>query len=370
MTAPTSDSNRTVYPSAIPAVAASSVVTSSAPTSSRAFRALPVSLTIACLLLFAGLGGSLFCLSRIVSYRNTRESATAVKSPSARLAKNSGRKIEERTAEATHLTMTLFLLAGVSVVCGVGGGLCVSALRAASQQQKHWQRQLADRECALEKTQAETAAVREKLSAREGDYTALMEEMRRRDRSAIRQQEEIGSRAALLSHAVASANDVVMISDAEPGQAPRVVFVNAAFSRMTGYEASEIIGYTPRLLQGEGTDRETVARIRRDLRAGRTIQAELLNYRKDGTPFWVELNIQPITDDTGHQTHWISVQRDVTERRIAAEKLEWQANHDALTCLPNRKLYQDRLSVAIAHAQASDAISGGAFLRPRPVQAD
>lgn len=135
---------------------------------------------------------------------------------------------------------------------------------------------------------------------------------------------EAGARLRLLESAVDNANDVIMISEAwpfeEPG--PRIVYVNEAFTRMTGYTREEAIGRTPRFLQGPDTNRSQRNSIREALSKWEPIRTEMVNYRKDGTKFWVELNIVPVTNEAGYFTHWISVQRETTERRKAEEELE------------------------------------------------
>lgn len=141
-------------------------------------------------------------------------------------------------------------------------------------------------------------------------------------------QDISGQRAAadqlhLLRTAVSRLNDVVMITEAEPIEepGPRIVFVNEAFERLTGYALSEVIGKSPRILQGEKTERDELDRIRAALKAWQPVRAELTNYAKDGRELRIELDIVPIADATGWYTHWVSVERDVTERRLLAERL-------------------------------------------------
>jgi PAS domain S-box-containing protein len=127
----------------------------------------------------------------------------------------------------------------------------------------------------------------------------------------------------MLEAVVANANDVVMVTDAEPlaRPGPRIVHVNDAFERMTGYTPDEAIGETPRFLQGPGTDPGSLARIREALQRGEPVREELLNYRKDGSPFWVEVNIVPVRDAAGNLKHWASIQRETTSRREAEEEI-------------------------------------------------
>jgi PAS domain S-box-containing protein len=140
----------------------------------------------------------------------------------------------------------------------------------------------------------------------------------------ITEQIRSGSRLRVLESVVTTANDAVVVTEAEPleGSGPRIVYVNAAFTRMTGYAPEEILGKTPRILQGPGTDRDATRRIHAALERREPVRAELLNYRKDGTPFWVEMSISPVLDDDGRVVQWTSVQRETTERKQAeVEKL-------------------------------------------------
>lgn len=129
----------------------------------------------------------------------------------------------------------------------------------------------------------------------------------------------------LLQSILDHAGDVILVTEAWPldPPGPRVVHVNEAFTRHTGYAARDIIGRTPRILQGEATEPDAVERMGRALRAWRPVRVEVTNYRRDGRPFLVDLDIRPIPDQTGWITHWVSVQRDVTMRRAAeAQELE------------------------------------------------
>ena len=130
------------------------------------------------------------------------------------------------------------------------------------------------------------------------------------------------ARYRLFEAIVETVNDAVVVTDAElepPG--PRIVYVNPAYTRMTGYRADEVIGRNPGFLQGPDTDRAARARIRAALRHGEPVREELLNYRKDGTPFWVEISIVPVRDEQGRITHFASAQRETTERRRMEEEL-------------------------------------------------
>lgn len=121
----------------------------------------------------------------------------------------------------------------------------------------------------------------------------------------------------LLYAAVNRANDIVLITEAEPINAPgpRIVFVNDAFARRTGYSREEAVGNNPRFLQGPETSRDTLDRIHAALKQWKPTREELVNYTKDGTPFWLELDLTPIADESGRFTHWVAIERDITERK-------------------------------------------------------
>ena len=158
----------------------------------------------------------------------------------------------------------------------------------------------------------------------------------------------------LLESAVTTTNDAVLITDAEPidEPGPRILYVNPAFTRMTGYTLEEVLGKTPRILQGKKTDCATLDRIRTALETFKPVRVDLINYRKDGTDFWVEVSIVPIADKTGWFTHWVSVQRDISDRKLAEATLK-QLNE----LLEMRVLQRTReLEISQAELRESEAL--------------
>ncbi|VTT98221.1 hypothetical protein, partial : Multi-sensor hybrid histidine kinase OS=Chloroherpeton thalassium (strain ATCC 35110 / GB-78) GN=Ctha_0688 PE=4 SV=1: PAS_9: PAS_4: PAS_3: PAS_9: HisKA: HATPase_c: Response_reg [Gemmataceae bacterium] len=123
-----------------------------------------------------------------------------------------------------------------------------------------------------------------------------------------------GEAVRLRDRAIRAVTQGILITDPTRPDNP-VTFASAGFEQMTGYAAAEVTGKNCRLLQGKDTDRDTVARVRAAVAAGEPCTVELLNYKKDGTPFWNELSVSPVRDDTGTLTHFVGVQTDVTERR-------------------------------------------------------
>jgi two-component system cell cycle sensor histidine kinase/response regulator CckA len=145
----------------------------------------------------------------------------------------------------------------------------------------------------------------------------------------ITNRKRAGETLRLLNSAVMQSREAILITDAEldlPG--PRIVFVNPAFTKMTGYTAEEVMGKTPRILHGPRTDNVVIKRLRDDLERGETFEGEAINYRKDGTEFTLEWQTAPIRDESGTITHFLALQRDVTARKrfetqmFQAQKME------------------------------------------------
>jgi PAS domain S-box-containing protein len=130
-------------------------------------------------------------------------------------------------------------------------------------------------------------------------------------------------RMRLLESAVDNTQDGILITEAKHVDAPgpELLYVNQAFTRITGYDLAEVLGRTPRLLQGPKTDRSQLDKIKTAIQEQKPVQVELLNYRKNGSEFWVELNIVPIANKSGQVTHWVALQREITERKQAETAL-------------------------------------------------
>ena len=137
---------------------------------------------------------------------------------------------------------------------------------------------------------------------------------------AQQERQRAEGRLRLLESVVVHGKDAVIITKADVNQ-PEIIFTNTAFTQSTGYTQTEVVGKTPRILQGEKSDRHQLDRIRTALEQGNSVQAELINYRKDQSEFWVDLNIVPIVDDEGKITHYVALQRDITDRKWSEKSL-------------------------------------------------
>jgi PAS domain S-box-containing protein len=128
---------------------------------------------------------------------------------------------------------------------------------------------------------------------------------------------------ALLGSALQQAQESILITDADlelPG--PRILFVNEAFTAMTGYSAADVAGKSPRISQGPRTDRAVIKRLKETLARGGTFQGETINYRKDGSAYDLEWQVAPIRNRRGVITHFVAVQRDISARKVIEAELE------------------------------------------------
>jgi PAS domain S-box-containing protein len=126
----------------------------------------------------------------------------------------------------------------------------------------------------------------------------------------------------LLGSAIEQSKESIIITDAQvnmPG--PKILFVNRAFTQMTGYAAAEVFGKTPRMFQGPRTDKAVLKRLRKNLEDGEMFAGEAINYRKDGKEYDLEWQIAPIRDAGGKITHFVGIERDITGRKKLEEQL-------------------------------------------------
>ncbi|MBD1847680.1 PAS domain-containing protein [Cyanobacteria bacterium FACHB-63] len=166
------------------------------------------------------------------------------------------------------------------------------------------------------------------------------------------------------ARAIDSASDSILLSDPNQPDNP-IIYANPAFSKLAGYQPEEVVGSNCRFLQGPGTDREVVAQIREAITQQQEFQATLLNYRKDGQPFWNELKIAPIRSDAGKLLYFVGIQTDVTERKQAEEQLQVQSrlldqSQDAILVLnlENRILFWNNSATCLFGWTMNEAVGG------------
>ncbi len=158
------------------------------------------------------------------------------------------------------------------------------------------------------------------------------------------------SRLRLQGAAMGAAANAIVITDA----VGRIAWVNDAFTRLSGYSLDEAAGETLRLLRsGEQTD-SFYHELWTTIQAGRVWRGELIERRKDGSLYTVEQTITPMRDRGGRINHFVAVHEDITERKKAEAQVRYLSSYDALTGLPNRGLFRQKLIQAIARGEATE----------------
>ena len=164
--------------------------------------------------------------------------------------------------------------------------------------------------------------------------------------TAQRRQEAVIHR---LSEALDQSPSPVVITDIDAS----IVYVNKAFSEVSGYGAQEVLGRNPRVLQSGLTPRTTYADMWTKLPRGLPWQGELINRRKNGQVYTENASLYPVRDVFGEVTHYVAHMEDITQRREAEERIRALSNYDTLTGLLNKKAFDEQLTQAIDRADAS-----------------
>ena len=150
-----------------------------------------------------------------------------------------------------------------------------------------------------------------------------------------------------------TATEAILITDDEN----RIKAVNPAFTRMTGYTPDEVIGKDPSVLNSGIHRTEFFAEMWQGLAESNHWEGEIWNRRKDGSVFPAWISVGAIDDDRGRR-EYVAMFSDITARKEDEERIRYQVNYDALTGLPNRSLFLDRLGLAMAQARRSQSHVG------------
>jgi diguanylate cyclase (GGDEF)-like protein/PAS domain S-box-containing protein len=149
--------------------------------------------------------------------------------------------------------------------------------------------------------------------------------------------------------ALEAAANAIVITDSDG----TIVWVNHAFTVMTGYSKEEALGNNPRLLKSGKQPESYYADLWSTISSGEVWRGEIVNRRKDGTTYPEEMTITPVTRHVGNTAnrYFVAIKQDITQRKDAEKQVRYLAYYDALTGLPNRTLLQDRLATALAGAR-------------------
>ena len=145
----------------------------------------------------------------------------------------------------------------------------------------------------------------------------------------VQKQEE--ERLRLLESVIVNSSDSVLISVPNPeSRFSSTIYVNKAFTRMTGYSEDEMIGKPPSILLGEKSGKEEMAMLFESISAVKPCQINIIGYKKNGAEFWSQLSTYPIVNNDGRLTHWVSISRDITQRKYLEEKQKEAIEQQAL----------------------------------------
>jgi diguanylate cyclase (GGDEF)-like protein/PAS domain S-box-containing protein len=179
----------------------------------------------------------------------------------------------------------------------------------------------------------------------------------------LRELEAYHERLRLRDRAIAAISEGVVITDAVRPGCP-VQYVNRAFEEITGYSRDEVLGRNCRFLQGDDRGQEGIPVLREAVRLRQPARVVLRNYRKDGTPFWNELNVAPVRDERGVVTHYIGIQHDLTEIKAVETELRQarehlaEVNQELEARVAARTLELERLNRELSVLAATDSLTG------------
>lgn len=131
----------------------------------------------------------------------------------------------------------------------------------------------------------------------------------------VTSQKEEETRLKLMESVVTNTSDPVMITTTQEIEEPdvQILFVNNAFTKMTGYSLEEVIGKSPKLLQGPKTDFNELRKMKQSMYQWQPYEITTINYKKDGSEFWNKFRIYPIKNNLDEYTHWVSIDQNVTD---------------------------------------------------------
>ncbi|MDP1727642.1 MAG: PAS domain S-box protein [Bacteroidota bacterium] len=141
----------------------------------------------------------------------------------------------------------------------------------------------------------------------------------------ITKQKNEENRLKLLESVITNTTDAIVITDiGDENNEMKIIYVNKAYEKMTGYTFEEVIGKNPRILQGPDTDKNELKRLKISMNNFEPCEIEIINYKKNGEAFWTDISLAPVSDSRGNYKHWIGIKRDITEKRKQLFEIEEQ----------------------------------------------
>jgi PAS domain S-box-containing protein len=161
----------------------------------------------------------------------------------------------------------------------------------------------------------------------------------------------------LLESVIKYTNDAVIITEASPKKP--IVFVNDAFTKITGYTINDVIGKNPKIFQGPNSSNESLQKIKNTLDTFSHCEVNTINYKKNGEEYWVSISLSPIKDNEGNYTHWIAIERDITEQKNAEAEI-----------ITQKKFTEDILNTMPADVAVFDGNHRYLFVNPHAIKND
>lgn len=146
---------------------------------------------------------------------------------------------------------------------------------------------------------------------------------------------------SILLKCVNSLSDMIVITEAleKNKNAAKIIYANDSFLNIMGFKLNEVIGKTTKILDGPETQKDISYYIHKCLESWIPVKTEIIQYTKKGDKKWISLDVSPVADNHGKYTHWIAIQRDITQEKQSEEKIKSLAFYDQLTNLPNRHFF-------------------------------
>lgn len=117
-------------------------------------------------------------------------------------------------------------------------------------------------------------------------------------------------------------NAILIISSHDEGKGYEIIYSNNSFTEITGYSSEEVFGKSPEILFGKETDPLELKKLEINVKNGKSFKSQIINYKKDGSAFWVDLIVIPVSDQSGKLSHWIGIQKDITEQKRKEKELK------------------------------------------------